>query len=159
MSVPDWYLNTIELYQDEDISKLDYSDISELDFSDYIKSALEHGACLVDDKANPGWLHLIFPTESGGQDIVISQGLYGSGPTHNTFIFAENYPAGINACEQCKGIPIWETDKILDSLYCYSCGKPLNGISDIHVAEFAGMACKECAEKINKEFYEKGLYN
>ena len=64
MSIPDWYLSTIELYQDEDISKLDYSDISELDFSDYINSALEHGACLVDDKANPGWPHLIFPAVS-----------------------------------------------------------------------------------------------
>lgn len=149
MNIPDWYTKEVELSQDEDISKLDYSD--------YIESALEHGAYLVD--VSTGWPHLIFPTDSDGQDIVISQGLYGSGPTHNTFIFAENYPAGINACEQCKGIPIWETDKILDSLYCYSCGKPLSGISDIHIASFAGMACQECAEKINKEFYGKGLYN
>lgn len=143
-----------ELKADEDAGKA--FDHWAQPWKDYVTEAFAHGCFFEYERYR--FENICSAIDSNGEHVVFKQGVYGNSwdmPYENTFVDASHGDTAlreINRCDQCDGIPIWDTEALLKaSRVCGACGKQVERFADLHPYLYAGAACDDCIDAIRKE--------
>lgn len=66
--------------------------------------------------------------------------------------------SGINRCDECKGIPIWDTSLLLKKIkICDVCKKHVQ-LNELHRHHYAGACCDDCLDEQVKDWNDNLHY-
>lgn len=136
---------------------------------EYLEYALEHGCFIRTDKnVSERFITQRYTLTSktidpdSGSEVIFEtafdtpNGLEGS---QFLFFFCEDAGLhGINRCNECSGIPLWETSILLKKIkVCDVCKKHVQ-LNELHHHHYAGACCDDCLDEQEKDWNDNLSY-
>lgn len=136
---------------------------------EYLEYALEHGCFIIADKnfserfitQRYTLTSKIVDPDSGYELIFETAFDTPNGLEGSQFLFFDCEDAGlhgINRCNECSGIPLWETSILLKKIkVCDVCKKHVQ-LNDLHHHHYAGACCDDCLGEQEKDWNDNLSY-
>lgn len=136
---------------------------------EYLEYALEHGCFIRTDKnvskncvtQRYTLASKIVDPDSGFEVIFETTFDRPNGFDGSSFLFffcEDAWLRGINRCNECSGIPLWETSLLLKKIkVCDVCKKHVQ-LNELHHHHYAGACCDDCLSEQEKDWNDNLSY-
>ena len=159
-TLPDWFLTEHTASEPEELPEYHANQWRKMPYElrSYVMDALEKGCALTYTLPYANSLNIVKPATGPDDEELVFLQLVMNDPRDETFMFYDadgNHPNQANRTSQCKGIPIWDTEYLVEAAFvCDGCGKKAGSLSELEFYPFAGLGCPECA-KAGIEYFNK----